>query len=82
VRLQLWTDHEPGAPRAGAALVCEGLTRAGRHRARHARTALEIATPACGAVLDALRERVGEDVDRIGLRRAGPTVLVDVELRP
>ena len=67
---------------AGAALVCEAITEARARRARHLHTTLDASAPACGIVLDALHARIGTEVRRLDLHRAGSSVLVEVDLLP
>ena len=67
---------------AGAALVCEAISQARANRARHLDTALDASAPACGIVLDALHARIGTEVGRLDLHRAGASVIVDVDLLP
>lgn len=54
-------------------------------RSRHATrltTALSVTAPSCADMLVALRARVGTEVGRIELRRAGASVMVEVDLLP
>jgi hypothetical protein len=79
-RLQLWMERS--AARAGAGLVGEAVHRARLHHARHVLMALDASLPSCGLVLDVLRGQMGGDVENLSMRRAGSSVMVDVELRP
>lgn len=73
------TATGPGARRAGE-LVCAAVRDARRHHARYVRTALQVARPSCGIVLDALRH--SDDAADVQLRRAGSSVMVTVPLLP
>lgn len=75
------TDGRTAAPEA-ARLACEAVHQARVRHIRRLETTLEVATIACGVILEALRRRRGNDLDRIELRRAGASVMVTLELRP
>ena len=82
VWLELWTERGGDAGRAGARLVDEAVAEARSRRARRVSTALDAAKPSCGIVLDALRRHIGADVEGMATRRAGASVMVDLQLRP
>lgn len=82
VTLLLRSDADGPGARRGAGLVCQAVARARAGHAQRIRTALTASQPSCGIVLDALRARVGGDVDTMTLRRAGSTVLVTLDLAP
>lgn len=51
-------------------------------RATRLTTALSVTAPSSADMLTALRSRVGTEVGRIELRRAGASVMVDLDLLP
>ena len=69
-------------PDAGARLLCTAVSQARSRRTRQLRTVLDASSPACWTYLEALRTRVGDDVESIALRRAGSSVLVTLHLVP
>ncbi len=76
------TDGALAAASEAARLACEAVHQARVRDTRRLDVMLEVATPACGVILEALRRRRGNDLDGIELRRAGASVLVMLELRP
>jgi hypothetical protein len=80
VFLQVTTQASDAA--AGAGLLCAAVTQARARRTRQLRTVLDASSPACWTYLEALRTRVGEEVESIALRRAGSSVLVTLHLVP
>lgn len=72
------TEDGPHAARAGASLVREAVVTATAQGLRTAELTLDVAAPVTGAVLEQLRGLV--DVGGVQVRRAGGTVLVEVEL--
>jgi hypothetical protein len=69
-------------PDAGADLLVRAVSHVRRGRTRVVRTAVDASGPSAGAMLDALRDRVGADVGEITLRRAGSSVMVTLHLLP
>ena len=67
---------------AGSRLLCHAVTDQRTRSARHVQTAVDAAAPSCGVHLEALRARVGIDVQSITMRRAGSSVMVDLRLIP
>ena len=67
---------------AGAALLREAVGDARRRHAGRVHTVLDCSTATGGVLLEALHARLGSDVERIALRRAGSSVLVTLTLRP
>jgi hypothetical protein len=82
VLLDLWMESGGPSAAVGAGLMCAAVTRARAHHARRVDAALDAVSPACGVVLEALRARIGTDVRGLGLRRAGSSVMVTVDLLP
>jgi len=80
VRIRM--DGEPGAAPEAARLACEAVHQARLRDVGRVVTALDVASPACGVILDALRRRRGNDLDAIRMRRAGSSVIVTLDLRP
>jgi hypothetical protein len=80
--VRIWMDGEPGAAPEAARLACEAVHQARVRDALRVETALDVASPACGLILDALRRRRGNDLDGIRMRRAGSSVMVTLDLRP
>lgn len=82
VRMLVTTQPVGPGAYAGAALVCEAVSQAREHHARHLDATLDGSSPACGIVLDALHARIGYEVGGIAMHRAGSSVLVGVDLLP
>ncbi len=81
-RLDVAADcYDRGSAEAGR-LVCEAVHQARLHHADCVACALDASGPACGAILEALHARLGEDVGSIATRRAGSSVMVMLELEP
>ena len=80
--VSVWTGDRAGATVEAARLACEAVHQARVRHAHRVVVALEVATPACTVILEALRRREGNDVARIAMRRAGSTVMVTLDLRP
>jgi hypothetical protein len=78
----VWTDGRVGAAFEAARLACEAVHQARVRDTRRLEVMLEVATPACGVILEALRRRRGNDLDGIELRRAGASVMVTLDVRP
>lgn len=79
VLVLLDTDEYLGAEDDRAERI---LAAARARQATHLTTSLSIAAPSCAHLLEALRSRVGTDVGRMQLRRAGSSVMVDLDLLP
>ena len=73
--------YGPGA-REAARLVCEAVYQARARHVHHVETALDAAAPACCIILEALRNRAGNDLESMELRRAGASVMVSLDVRP
>jgi hypothetical protein len=81
-RLEVDTQrYGPGA-REAARLVCEAVYQARARHVHHVETALDAAAPACCIILEALRNRSGNDLEGMELRRAGASVMVSLDVRP
>lgn len=65
---------------SGSRLLCEAVTDQRARHARHVQTAVDGTGPSGGLHLEALRARIGTDVQAITLRRAGSSVMVDLHL--
>ncbi|KQR16248.1 hypothetical protein ASF78_02215 [Cellulomonas sp. Leaf334] len=78
--LDVRTEYGLRAARAGAGLVREAIVAARAQGLRTAELTLDVASPVTGAVLELLRDLVHDDVADLRVRRAGGTVLVEVEL--
>jgi hypothetical protein len=78
----VWTDGCLDATVEAARLACEAVHQARVRDTRRLEVVLEVATPVCGVILEALRRRRRNDLDRIELRRAGASVMVTLDLRP
>ncbi|WP_456788238.1 hypothetical protein [Cellulomonas sp. P5_C5] len=74
------TEEGLHAAHAGAGLVRQAVVDASARGLRSAELTLDVASPVSGAVLTQLRDLVGNDVVGLQVRRAGGTVLVEVEL--
>jgi hypothetical protein len=82
VTLRILTPQEDLDTGDGAVLLARAVSQARHQRMRVVRTALDVSTPTAVEVLDALRSRVGDDIDEIALRRAGSSVMVTLRLLP
>jgi hypothetical protein len=80
--LVLSTGPEAASVHAGAQLVRQAVAQARASHTRHVITRLEASTPGTGVLLAEVRAAVSPDVERVVLRRAGSTVVVDLELLP
>jgi hypothetical protein len=67
---------------ADSRLLCGAIAHQRARHARHVQTAVHTAEPSGGIHLQALRARIGTDVRSITLRRAGSSVMVDLQLMP
>lgn len=74
------TEDGLRAVQTGAGLVRQAVVDASAQGLRTAELTLDVASPATGAVLEQLRGLVDGDVAVLEVRRAGGTVLVEVEL--
>ncbi len=70
-------DEAPGQVTARH-LLADARTR----HTTHTSTALTVATSASADVIEALRSKIGTEVSTMHLRRAGSSVMVDVDLLP
>jgi hypothetical protein len=82
VNLRILAQPDRLDTEAGAELLARAVSHVRRRRTRVVRTAVDASMPAAGAILDALRSRVGDDVGEIALRRAGASVMVTLHLLP
>ena len=80
-RVDVHTDDGVAAALCAAHLVRQAVVRAVRGGLQTVRMTLDVASPACGTVLTELRNLAGDGIGRLQVRRAGETVLVDVDLR-
>ncbi|WP_298460782.1 hypothetical protein [uncultured Cellulomonas sp.] len=73
---------EPGAAgaRLGGHLARDAVLGAAAHDVRCVDTVLDASTPACGVILECLRDLVGREVDALSMRRAGSSVVVTLRL--
>lgn len=81
-RLEVRTGDEPAAAHAAALLVRQVVLDGARTGVRSVALTLDVSSPACGAVLAQLHDLARAGRAALRLRRAGETVLVDVDLRP
>jgi hypothetical protein len=82
IRLDV-TAHGYGTGSAEAGrLVREAVHQARLRHASHIEGGLDASGPTCGAVLEALHRSIGDDLESIAMRRAGSSVLVELDLRP
>lgn len=81
-RLEVRTGDDPAAAHAAALLVRQVVLDGARTGVRSAALTLDVSSPACGAVLAQLHDLAGAGRAALRLRRAGETVLVDVDLSP
>ena len=82
VRLSLVADGYDSGAADLAQLVCEAVYQARMRHTPRVGVALHIASPACSVVIEALRRRTGNDIERLVMRRAGSSVMVTLVLRP
>jgi hypothetical protein len=82
VTLRMLTPTDEVDTDTEADLLAQAVSHVRSRRTRVVRTALDTSTPTAVAVLDALRSRVGADIDEIALRRAGSSVMVTLRLLP
>ncbi|GEL97101.1 hypothetical protein [Cellulomonas terrae] len=80
-RIDVRTEDGLHAAQAGARLVRQAVVAARAQGLRTAELTLDVGAPVTGAVLEQLRNLV-DDVADVHVRRAGGTVLVEVELTP
>lgn len=80
VRLRLWTERDAASARAAAGLVREAVRSARTCSAPRVLLVLEAASPVTAVVLDVLRSETVADPERLLMRRAGSSVVVDVVL--
>lgn len=80
-RVEVRTDDGTAAALCAAHLVRQAVVHAVRRGLQTVRMTLDVASPACGAVLAELRNLAGDGIGTLQVRRAGETVLVDVDLR-
>jgi hypothetical protein len=81
-RLTVDTARYGPDAREAARLVCEAVCQVRARHVHHLETALEAAAPACCIILEALRDREGNDIEGMELRRAGSSVMVSLDVRP
>jgi hypothetical protein len=81
-RLDVTADRDDRGSAEAGRLVCEAVHQARLHHADCVACALDASGPACGAILEALHGRLGEDVGSIATRRAGASVMVVLDLEP
>ncbi len=80
VTLRLTPD--PDDVHAAARLLCAAVQHVRRRQARRVHTAFDLTGPSGGALVAALQDRVGIDVEQIVMRRAGSSVMVTADLLP
>ncbi|MDQ0374599.1 hypothetical protein [Cellulomonas humilata] len=80
-RVEVRTDDGMVAALSAAHLVRQAVLHAVRRGRRAVAMTLDVSSPACGAVLAELRDLAGHGIGTLQVRRAGETVLVDVDLR-
>ena len=80
-RVEVRTDDGTAAALAAAHLVRQAVIQAVTRGQRTVAMTLDVAAPACGAVLAELRNLADDGIGTLHVRRAGETVLVDVDLR-
>ena len=80
-RVEVRTDDGMAAALSAAHLVRQAVLHAVRRGRRTVAMTLDVSSPACGAVLAELRSLADDGVGTLQVRRAGETVLVDVDLR-
>ncbi|GEK20930.1 hypothetical protein [Cellulomonas xylanilytica] len=80
-RLVVHTGDGTAAARSAAHLVQQAVLAGAGTGVRSVVMTLDVSSPACGAVLAQLHTLAGEGVCTLRLRRAGQTMLVDVDLR-
>ena len=81
-RLTVDTQRYGVGAREAARLVCEAVYQARARHVHHVETALDASAPACCIILEALRNRAANDLDGMELRRAGASVMVNLDVRP
>ncbi len=80
-RLEVHSGDGTTAARSAALLVRQAVLDSARTGTRSMAMTLDVSSPACGAVLAQLHDLAGAGACTLQLRRAGATVLVDVDLR-
>jgi len=80
-RVEVHTDDGMVAALSAAHLVRQAVLHAVRRGRQAVAMTLDVSSPACGAVLSELRSLARDGVGTLQIRRAGETVLVDVDLR-
>ena len=82
VRIQLLPEFAVHDVLAGSRLLCDVVAYQRARHARHVQTAVDGSAPSGGIYLEALRARIGTDVQSLTVRRAGSSVMVDLHLIP
>ena len=80
-RVEVHTGDGMAAALAAAHLVRRAVLDAVGRGRRTVTMTLDVSSPACGTVLAELRSLADDGVGTLHVRRAGETVLVDVDLR-
>ena len=80
-RLEVHTDDGTAAAHVAALLVRQAVLDSLRTGVRTVALTLDPSSPACGAVLSQLHDLASTGAGTLRLRRAGETVLVDLDLR-
>ena len=79
-RLEVHAGDGPSAARSAALLVRQSVLDGARRGVPSVALTLDVSSPACGTVLAQLQTLATEGLARLRLRRAGGTVLVDLDL--